>query len=143
MYIIDGQAETGGYTLTLLIEGLYAFTGRAALAFDTEVLRLEGRDDLSAFRMASGTASVAEIRPESEMVSSEGGYACLAWYCTGRGIDARQSPREIAKLRFPFPQNIQIVFCGCHLFPSPSRWVCSSVRPIIKRIFAKVKRLFR
>ena len=31
MYIIDGQAETGGYTLTLLIEGLYAFTGRAAL----------------------------------------------------------------------------------------------------------------
>ena len=105
MYIIDGQAETGGYTLTLLIEGLYAFTGRAALAFDTEVLRLEGRDDLSAFRMASGTASVAEIRPESEMVSSEGGYACLAWYCTGRGIDARQSPREIAKLRFTFREG--------------------------------------
>lgn len=105
MYIIDGQAETGGYTLTLLIEGLYAFTGRAALAFDTEVLRLEGRDNLSAFRMASGTASVAEIRPESEMVSSEGGYACLAWYCTGRGIDARQSPREIAKLRFTFREG--------------------------------------
>lgn len=102
MYIIDGQAEDGGYTLTLRIEGLYAFTGRAALAFDTEVLRLDGRDDLSAFRMARGTASVAEVRPESEMVSNEGGYVCLAWYCTGRGIDARQSPQEIASIRFVF-----------------------------------------
>lgn len=105
MYIIDGQAESGGYTLTLQIAGLYAFTGRAALAFDTEVLRLDGRDDLSVFRMASGTASVAEIRPESEMVSNEGGYVCLAWYCTGRGIDARQSPRDIAELRFTFREG--------------------------------------
>ena len=99
-YVVGGNATDDGYTLTIQAEGLYAYTGRLALVFDTEKLRLSGPDDLSAFRMAPGLSPVPEVKPESEMVSSEGGYACLAWYCNG--LDSRNGVKDVAALDFTF-----------------------------------------
>ena len=99
-YIVGGSATDDGYTLDIQADGLFAYTGRLALVFDTEKLELQGADDLSAFRMAPGLTAVPEVQPESEMVSSEGGYACLAWY--GRGLDATQDQKPVASLDFRF-----------------------------------------
>lgn len=99
-YVVGGNATDDGYTLTIQAEGLYAYTGRLALVFDTEKLRLTGPDDLSAFRMAPGLSAVPEVKPESEMVSSQGGYACLAWYCNG--LDSRKGVKDVAWLDFTF-----------------------------------------
>jgi len=99
-YLVGGTASGTGYTLDIQINVVYAYTGRLALSFDTSKLSLAGPDDLTAFTMASGINAVTEIYPASEMVSSSGGYACLAWYCSG--LDALQGPKQIATLRFQF-----------------------------------------
>lgn len=96
-YIVDGSATDNGYTLEIKAEGLFAYTGRLALVFDTEKLSLAGPDDLSAFQMARGLSPV----PETDvMVSSEKGQACLAWYCSG--LDSRNGQKDIATLGFTF-----------------------------------------
>lgn len=99
-YVIDGNATADGYTLEIQADGIFAYTGRIALAFDTEKLRLAGEDNLSAFQLASGVNSVAEIRPENRMVSSDGGYACLAWYSSG--LDTLRTKKTVATLKFQF-----------------------------------------
>lgn len=96
-YIVDGSATDNGYTLEIKAEGLFAYTGRLALVFDTEKLALAGPDDLSAFRMARGLSPVPEA---DTMVSSEQGQACLAWYCSG--LDSRTTQKTIANLDFTF-----------------------------------------
>lgn len=99
-YIVDGAATDSGYTLEIKADGLFAYTGRLALVFDTEKLALAGPDDLSAFQMARGLSPV----PEAEnMVSSEQGRASLAWYCSG--LDSRTEQKTIATLAFTFKEG--------------------------------------
>lgn len=96
-YIVDGSATDSGYTLEIKADGLFAYTGRLALVFDTEKLALAGPDDLSAFQMARGLSPVPEAE---DMVSSEQGRASLAWYCSG--LDSRTAQKTIATLGFTF-----------------------------------------
>ena len=99
-YIVDGSATEDGYAVQIQAQGVYLYGGRFALNFDTSKLKLDGPDSLAAFKLASGISSVAEVRPESQMVSGEGGYACLAWYCNG--LDAADAPQTVATLNFRF-----------------------------------------
>lgn len=99
-YIVDGSATDDGYAVEIQAQGVYLYGGRFALNFDTNKLKLAGPDSLAAFKLASGINTVAEVRPESQMVSSEGGYACLAWYCNG--MDAVSAPQTVATLNFQF-----------------------------------------
>lgn len=99
-YIVDGTATDQGYAVQIQAQGVYLYGGRFALRFDTDKLQLDGPDSLAAFHLASGISSVAEVRPESLMVSDEDGYACLAWYCNG--VDATEAPQTVATLNFRF-----------------------------------------
>ena len=99
-YVLRGSAVDGGYELTIYIRDADALSGRVGLTFDTDKLSLDGPDDLSAFRLASGVSAATEVYPLSEMVSDEGGYACLAWYAGG--VDATDEEKRIASLRFSY-----------------------------------------
>lgn len=113
-YMIGGHATEGGYTLTIQAEGIDALTGRLALSFDTEKVRLAKGDSLAAFEMKSGLAAVAEVRPESDMVSNEKGIACVAWY--GGGLDARSTPGDVATLEFVFRDGCTAADVDCSTF---------------------------
>lgn len=98
-YVIGGSASEDGYTLDIQADGLYALTGRIALDFDTTKLALDGPDDVSAFHTTAGIKALAEAE---DMVSSDKGYACLAWYYNSGGLDARRENKTIATLDFTF-----------------------------------------
>lgn len=99
-YNIAGSynSRTGVYTLQIRLNNVFAWTGRIGISFDTAKVSLTGTG-LTAFTMAAGVQSAQEGLKESELVSGEKGYACLAWYAT-QGVDARGEEKSIASLNF-------------------------------------------
>lgn len=100
-YLIGGAAAgEDGYQLKIQVDGLNVLGGRLALAFDTEKLALNGTFQLN---KAGGVTSVPEVE---DMVSAEGGYACLAWY--SNGLDATTESKDVATLNFKFQKGFGI-----------------------------------
>ncbi len=98
-YVISGSSSGSAYTLNIYARNIHAWTGRIGLEFDTSKVALQGGDSLAAFQMGSGAEAVPEVKPESNMVSASGGFACLAWY-RNYGLNALTSEALVATLRF-------------------------------------------